>query len=67
MENKEISLPIMIMREGKWFVASCPALDIAAQGQTEEEVKENMQDLVEEYLNDEDTQKPKLKTTSMLK
>ena len=44
MKEKEISLPIIIMREGEWFVASCPTLDIATQGKTEEEVKDNMQD-----------------------
>jgi len=33
-------------------------LDIATQGRTEEEVKENMVDLIEEYMEDQDTQKP---------
>ena len=55
-----ISLPIIISREGKWYVASCPALDIATQGATEEEVKENMKDLIKEYLEDPDTPKPDL-------
>lgn len=39
-------------------MASCPMLDIATQGRTEEEVKENMVDLIEEYMEDQDTQKP---------
>ncbi|MBI5754829.1 hypothetical protein HZA41_01255 [Candidatus Peregrinibacteria bacterium] len=34
---------------------------IATQGKTEKEVKENMQDLIEEYLNDPDTSKEQLK------
>jgi len=46
--------------EGKWFVASCPVLDIATQGKTEKEVKENMAELINEYLNDHDTAKPSL-------
>jgi len=54
-----ISLPIIISREGKWYVASCPVLDIATQGATEE-VKENMKDLIKEYLEDPDTPKPDL-------
>ncbi|MFH0970224.1 MAG: hypothetical protein V1776_02065 [Candidatus Diapherotrites archaeon] len=58
MKNMLVSLPIMIMREGKWFVASCPPLDIATQGETEEEVKENMADLIQDYLSDKDTPKP---------
>jgi len=50
-----ISLSIIISREGKWYVASCPVLYIATQRATEEEVKENMKDLIKEYLEDPDT------------
>jgi len=57
-----ISFPVLISKEGKWFVACCPMLDIATQGKTEEEVKENMVDLIEEYMEDPDTQKPDWET-----
>lgn len=53
-------LPILITKEGKGFVASCPALDIVTQGKTEKEVKENMAELINEYLSDPDTAKPSL-------
>jgi predicted RNase H-like HicB family nuclease len=53
-------LPILIAKEGKWFVASCPVLDIATQGKSEKEVKENMAELINEYLTDPDTRKPSL-------
>lgn len=53
----EVPLPILITKENKWFVASCPILDIATQGKMEKEVKENMADLINDYLNDPDTQK----------
>ena len=53
-----ISFPVLISKEEKWFVACCPMLDIATQGRTEEEVKENMVDLIEEYMEDPDTEKP---------
>ena len=56
----QLPLPILIAKEGKWFVASCPILDIATQGKTENEVKENMADLINEYLRDPDTPKPSL-------
>ena len=52
-----ISFPVLISKEEKWFVACCPMLDIATQGRTEEEVKENMVDLIKEYMEDPDTQK----------
>jgi predicted RNase H-like HicB family nuclease len=56
----KMPLPVVITREGKWFVAACPILDIATQGKTEKEVKENMEDLINEYLKDPDTPKPKM-------
>lgn len=56
----QVPLPILITKEGKWFVASCPVLDIATQGKTEKEVKENMSELINEYFKDPDTPKPPL-------
>jgi predicted RNase H-like HicB family nuclease len=52
----QVPFPIIIAKENKWFVASCPLLDIATQGKTEREAKENMTALINEYLNDPDTQ-----------
>ena len=59
MKDIQIPFPIFVGKEGKWFVASCLALDIATQGKTEQEVKENMRDLINEYLSDPDTVKPR--------
>ena len=49
------SFPVVFAREGKWYVASCPSLDIASQGRTMNEVEENIADLISEYLQDPDT------------
>jgi predicted RNase H-like HicB family nuclease len=46
-----------ISKENKRFVASCPLLEIATQGKTEAEVKENMTDLINDYLSDANTPK----------
>lgn len=56
----ELPFPVIISKEGNWFVASCPLLDIATQGKFEDEVKENMVDLINDYLCDPDTAKPSL-------
>ena len=65
MQNKKISVPvslsIVLSRDGKWHVAVCPLLDIATQGKTEKEVRENMQELINEYFEDPDTPKPSFK------
>lgn len=60
----EIALPIVIAREGRWYVASCPLLDIASQGKTEDEVKRNIRSLINEYIKDPDT--PKVNVKSLL-
>lgn len=51
-------LPVVFGKEGKWHIASCPMLDIATQGATEKEAKENLTALIYDYLSDPDTVKP---------
>jgi predicted RNase H-like HicB family nuclease len=36
-----------IWQEGEWFVAQCFEVDIASQGQTEDEALENLRDALE--------------------
>ena len=62
----EYALPIIIAREGKWYVASCPLLDVATQGKTEEEAKRNIKALIKEYFRDPDTRKPNIKSLMSL-
>ena len=57
----EFPFPVFITKEGKWFVAECSLLGIAAQGRTEPEVKENIKDLIKEYIEDKDISKPNLR------
>ena len=54
----QVPFPVIISKENKRFVASCPLLDIATQGKTEAEVKGNIADLINDYLSDPDTPKP---------
>jgi len=53
------SLPVTITREGKWFIARCPVMDIVTQGKTKKEAIENIADLIEERLSDTGTIRPK--------
>jgi len=62
----QVPVPILLTREGKWFVASCPILDIATQGKTGREVKENLTGLINKYLRDPDTPKPSLDALTTL-
>ena len=37
-------LPVKITKKRKWFVASCPILDIVSQGETEASAKKNLKE-----------------------
>lgn len=43
-------LTALIEREGEWYVALCPELDIASQGETIEEAKAMLSEAVELFL-----------------
>ena len=64
MQKIQFPFPILIFKEGRWFVAECPILNIATQGKTEKEVKDNMKNLIKEYLDDPNTSKKQLKEMS---
>ncbi len=37
-----LKAPFVIHKKKKWFVASCPVLDVHSQGETEEQAKKNL-------------------------
>ena len=43
-------LPIQIARKEKWFLASCPALDVMSQGETEEQARANLAEALTLFL-----------------
>ena len=45
---------VIIEREGDWFVAFCPALEVASQGKTIEEARANLKEALELYLEHAD-------------
>ncbi len=49
---------VVVRREGKWYVAWCPELDIASQGRTIDEAVSNLKEAIELYLEDEDAKMP---------
>jgi len=56
-----VSVPFVVFRSpsgSKWYIATCPVLDIATQGETYEEAVKNIKEAVELYLEDEHTEKP---------
>ena len=42
----------IIQQEGKWYVSSCPELDVASQGRTVEKARRNLIEAVELFLEE---------------
>ena len=43
-------LPIQITKKAEWFVACCPALDVASQGETEDAARKNIAEALFMFL-----------------
>jgi len=43
----ELSFHIQIRRKGNWFIASAPELDFISQGQTIEQAKKNLLEVIQ--------------------
>lgn len=49
----------VITREGGYYVALCPELDIASQGESVEESLQNLKEAISLYFEDEDAEVPR--------
>ncbi len=45
-----MQLPIKLSRKEKWYLASCPVLDIYSQGVSETKAKENLGEAIQLFL-----------------
>ena len=45
-----VKLPVEILKRERWYVASCPALDVASQGETIKKAKDNLNEAVSLFL-----------------
>lgn len=46
------SISAIVQKEGKWYVAISPELDVASQGKTVEEALKNLKEAVELYIEE---------------
>ena len=46
----EFRLPAKIRKKGKWYVSSCPSLDVHSQGHTKKEARQNLIDALVFFL-----------------
>ncbi|MCP8321652.1 MAG: type II toxin-antitoxin system HicB family antitoxin [archaeon] len=58
MQSHELELSAVLTKEGRWYVALCPELDVASQGKSIEEALKNLKEAIELYLEDEDAKMP---------
>ncbi len=48
--SMEFELPAKIRKKGKWFISSCPLLDVHSQGHTRDEAERNLVDALASFL-----------------
>jgi predicted RNase H-like HicB family nuclease len=46
----EFKVPARIRKKGKWFISSCPLLDVHSQGHTSDEAQRNLVDALSSFL-----------------
>lgn len=64
-KNKLMKRPFSasVWREGDWYVSQCLELDVASQGETEEEALANLKEALElHFESPQATRPPKLRT-----
>lgn len=47
-----LRMPVLTWKEGEVYVADCPAVRIASQGDTEQEAMDNLKEAIELYFED---------------
>lgn len=48
----DVSLPVIILREGKYFIAHSPVLDLSTSGKSFEEVKKRFVEVVDIFFEE---------------
>ena len=55
-----IRFPIATFKENNEWIAKTPLIDVCAQGETEEEATQSIIDMIDDYMTDPCTKKPKV-------
>ena len=50
--SRETPIRARIVKEGDWYVAQCLEVDVASQGETEDEALENLREALELHFED---------------
>jgi len=60
MATRALEFSSVVNKEGKWYVAHCPELEITSQGKSVESALDNLREAIELYLEDEDAKVPQV-------
>jgi len=47
----EIRLPAKLEKKGKWYISSCPALDVFSQGKSKKEAMANLEEALSLFVH----------------
>ncbi len=48
----DFSMPAVVKKRRRWYLAACPPLDIASQGETKQNALDNLRDAIHGFLAD---------------
>lgn len=57
-----VRFPIATFKENNEWIAKTPLIDVCAQGETKEEAIQSIIDMIDDYMTDPYTKKPKVET-----
>jgi len=66
MARRSLEFSSVISKEGKWYIANCPELEITSQGESVESALKNLREAIELYLQDEDAKVPEVNYRPMV-
>ena len=66
MSNQVLEFSAVVTKEGRWYVALSPEVDVASQGKTVEEALANLKEALELRFEDEQIKKFALKSPPLV-
>ena len=57
----DLQLPYEVKKEGKWFIAACPVLNVYSQGTTDAKAKQNLIEACNYFSNPVTNGEPSIK------
>jgi hypothetical protein len=62
----KVPIPVVTFKENNEWIAITPIIDLAAQGGSEKEALDSLEKMIDDYMKDPDTVKPKIDVNTFI-